>query len=113
MGLVILKKCEEVVSPKIKLSWKSRISKDVIEIAQRCRNRSIGKVFVSGIVYYTKVRYETMQNLKKSLYEECMKYGFCFIDNGTISEKDLLKDGIHLIHGLTVSFTFRKLQSFY
>ena len=54
-----------------------------------------------------------MQNLKKSLYEECMKYGFCFIDNGVISEKDLLKDGIHLIHGFTVSFTFRKLQSFY
>ena len=28
-----------------------QISKDVIEMAQRCRDRSIGKVFVSGIVY--------------------------------------------------------------
>ena len=34
-----------------------QISKDVIEIAQRCRNRRIGKVSVSGIVYCTKVRY--------------------------------------------------------
>ena len=50
-----------------------QISKDVIEIAERCRNRSIGKVFVSGIVYCTKVRYETIQNLNKSLYEEFMK----------------------------------------
>ena len=25
-----------------------------------------------------------------------MKYDFCFIDNGAISEKDLWKDGIHL-----------------
>ena len=74
-----------------------QISKDVIEIAQQCRNRSIGKVFVSGIVYCTKVRYETTQNLNKSLYEECRKYGFCFIDNGAVSEKDLWKDGIHLI----------------
>ena len=51
-----------------------QISKDVIEIAQRCRNRSIGKVLMSGIVYCTKVRYKTIQNLSKSLYEECMKY---------------------------------------
>ena len=43
-----------------------QISKDVIEIAQQYRNRSIGKVFVSGIVRCTKVRYETIQNLNKS-----------------------------------------------
>ena len=47
-----------------------QISKDVIEIAQRCRNRSIGKVFVSGIVYCFKVRCETIQSLNKSLHEE-------------------------------------------
>ena len=40
-----------------------QISKDVIETPQRCRNRSIGKVFVFGIVYCTKVRYETIKNL--------------------------------------------------
>ena len=74
-----------------------QISKDVIEIAQRCRYPSIGKVFVSGIEYCTKVGYETIQNLNKSLYKECMKYGFCFIDNGAVSETDLRKDGIHLI----------------
>ena len=55
------------------------------------------KFFVSGIVYCTNVRYKTVQNLNKSLYEECMKYGFCFIDNGVVSERDLWKDGIHLI----------------
>ena len=74
-----------------------QISKDVFEIAQRCRNRSIREVFVSGIVYCTKVRYKTIQNLNKSLYEQCMKYGFCFIDNGAVLEKDLWKDRIHLI----------------
>ena len=26
-----------------------------------------------------------------------MKYVFCFIDNGAVSEKDLWKDRIHLI----------------
>ena len=43
------------------------------------------------------MRYETIQTLNKSLYEEYMKYGFCFIDNGVISKKNLWKDGIHLI----------------
>ena len=74
-----------------------QISTDVIEIVQLCRNRSIGKVFVSGIVYCTKVRYEKIQKLNKKLYQERMKYSFCFIENGAISEKDLWKDGIHLI----------------
>ena len=37
----------------------------------------------------------TIKNLNKSLYQECMKYGFCFSDNGVISQKDLWKDGIH------------------
>ena len=55
------------------------------------------KFFVSGIVYCTKVRYEKIQILNKSLYEECMKYGFCVIDNRAVLEKDLWKDGIHLI----------------
>ena len=72
-------------------------SKDVIEIAKRCRNRSIGKVFVSGVFYCANGRYETIQNLNKSLYKECMKYGFCFIDNAAVSEKALWKDGIHLV----------------
>ena len=63
----------------------------LLQFVQRCRNRSIGKVFVSGIVYCTKVRYETIQNPNKSLYEERIDH-----DNGAISEKDLWKDGIHL-----------------
>ena len=44
-----------------------QISKDVSSIAQRSRNLSFGKVFVSGIVFCIKVRYETIQSLNKSL----------------------------------------------
>ena len=44
-----------------------QISKNAIEITRRCRNRSIGKIFVSGIVYCAKVKYETIQNLYKNL----------------------------------------------
>ena len=56
-----------------------QISKDGIEIAQRCRNRSIGKIFISGIVYCPKVRHKTIQSLNKSLCEECIKYGFVWL----------------------------------
>ena len=31
-----------------------------------------------------------------------MKYGFCFVDNGAISEKDLWKDGIYLIESVRI-----------
>ena len=37
-----------------------QISKDGIETARQCRNQSIGKVFVFGIFYWTKVRHKTM-----------------------------------------------------
>ena len=30
------------------------------------------------------------------LYEEYIKYGFCFIDNGAVWERILWKDGIYL-----------------
>ena len=66
-----------------------QISKQVIEIAQRYRNQSIGKVFAFGIVYCTKVRCKTIENRNKGLYEECMKYGLSFIDNGAILERYL------------------------
>ena len=74
-----------------------QIGKDVFEIAKRCRNRRIGKGFVPGIFYCTNVRYKTIENRNKCLYEQCMNYRFCFIDTGGISDKDLSKDGIHLI----------------
>ena len=48
--------------------------------------------------------YETIQNLNKNLYEKGMKYGFCFIDNGAISERDLWKDEIYLSEGGRVIF---------
>ena len=40
-----------------------QISKDFVEIAQGRKNRNIGETFVSGIVYCTKVSYETIQSL--------------------------------------------------
>ena len=33
-----------------------------------------------------------------------MKYGFCFIDNGAISEKNLWKDGRHQLENGRVIF---------
>lgn len=37
------------------------------------------------------------QSLIRLLYEECLNYGYCFIDNGAVSERKLCKNGIHLI----------------
>ena len=40
---------------------------------------------------------ELIQILNRLLYEECIKYVFCFIGNAAVSERKLKKDGRHVI----------------
>ena len=65
----------------------AKIARDVINIALRCRNHNIGTVFISSIVYSTKVDYEMLCKLNNLLHEECVKNGFYFIDNSAVTER--------------------------
>ena len=51
---------------------------DVIDIALQCKNHNIGTIFISSIVYSTKVIYELLCKLNNFLHEECVKKGFLF-----------------------------------
>ena len=60
-----------------------------MDIALQCRNHNIGTVFIFSIVYSTKVNYELLWKLNNFSHVECVKNGFCFIDNLAVKERDL------------------------
>ena len=73
-----------------------KIARDVIDIALQCRNHNISTVFISSIVYSAKVNYELLCKVNNFLHE-CVKNGFYFIDNAAVMERDLWKDGVHMV----------------
>ena len=75
----------------------TKIARDVIDIALQGRIHNISTVFISSIVYSTKVNYQLLCKLNNLLHEECVKNGFYFIDNSGVTERDLWKDGIHMV----------------
>ena len=75
----------------------SQIAKDIINIALRCRSHNIATIFISSIIYSTKVSHTIIQKLNELLLNEFTKYGFHLADNGAVSEENLWKDGIHLV----------------
>ena len=75
----------------------TKIVRDGIDIALQCQNHNIGTVLISSIVYITKVNYELLCKAKNFLHEECVKNGFYFIDNSAVTERDLWKDGVHMV----------------
>ena len=75
----------------------SEIAKDIIDIALHCRSHNIATIFISGIVYSTKVSHTKIQKLNELLLSQCTKYGFHLVDNGGVFKENLRKDGVHLV----------------
>ena len=75
----------------------SEIAEDIINIALRCRSHNIATIFISSIVYSTKVSHTIIQKLNELLLNECTKYDFHLVDNRAVSSENLWKDGVHLV----------------
>ena len=75
----------------------NQIAMDIINIALRCRSHNIATIFISSIVYSTKVSHTIIQKLNELLLNECTKYDFHLVDNGAFSKENLWKDGFHLV----------------
>ena len=69
----------------------TKIRRNIIDIALQYRTHNIGTVFVSSIVYSTKVNYELLCKVNNFLHEECVKTGF-FSSDG---ERSLERWSIH------------------
>ena len=77
--------------------YTTKRARDVIDIVLQCRNHNIGTIFISSVVYSTKLNYELLCKLNSFLHEECVKNGFYFVDNSAVTEKNLWKDGVHMV----------------
>ena len=91
------------------------IANDIIDAAVQCRNYNISSVFISGIIYSSKVDYSLIDSLNQLLYEECIKFGFTFVNNGAVSQNNLWKDGIHLLQSgrqIVANILINKINNF-
>ena len=57
----------------------------------------IATIFISSIVYRTKVSHTIIQKLNGLLLNECTKYGLHLVNNGAATKENLRMDGIHLV----------------
>ena len=67
---------------------------NIIDIGLRWRNNNIGMIFVSSIAYSSKVNPASIQQLNGLRFDECRRNGFKFIDNGAVSETDLIWESL-------------------
>ena len=65
----------------------SEIEKDIVNIALRCQSHNIATIFISSIVYSTKISHTKIQKLNGQSLNECTKYGFRLVDNGAVSKR--------------------------
>ena len=65
------------------------ICKDSIDFGLRCKNNSIGRIFILGIACSSKVNPASIQQLNVLLFDDCRRNDFKFVDNEAVSEIDL------------------------
>ena len=75
----------------------NEITKNIINIALRCRSHNIAMIFISSIVYSSKVSHEIIKRLNELLLNACTKDGFHLIGNGAVSKMNFWSNGVHLV----------------
>ena len=72
------------------------VSKDIINIANHCKNFSVKQIIILGLTLITRLKASFIYEFNKSIKELCQKHGYSFIDNSNVSSKNLWQDGLHL-----------------
>ena len=72
------------------------VSKDIINIANRCKNSVLKQIIISGLVLVTCFNASFMHHLNNSVKVLCQKHGYSFIDNSNVSSANLWQEGLHL-----------------
>ena len=57
----------------------------------------IKNVFISGLVYTTRIGLPVLERTHEMILHLCNKLGICYVDNRNIRMKHLWKDGLHLV----------------
>lgn len=76
-------------------SWRNKVN-GLIEIAEKCTNSGVEKVFISSLITCSRVNESRIDEINRLLKERCEALDVTFIENDNIKNSSLWKDGIHL-----------------
>ena len=66
-------------------------------MVEKCHSFGIKNVFISGLVYTTRIGLPVLERTHEMILHLCNKLGICYVDNRNIRMKHLWKDGLHLV----------------
>ena len=64
---------------------------------EKCHTFGIKNVFISGLVYTTRIGLPVLERTHEMILHLCNKLGICYVDNRNIRMKHLWKDGLHIV----------------
>ena len=71
---------------------------NIKKITEKCLMSGVKNVFISGLVYATRVDISLLERIHVLISNFCRKNSFIYIDNRNIRSDSLYKDGFHLIN---------------
>ena len=66
------------------------------KITEKCLMFGVKNVFISRLVYTTRVDVSLLERIHVLIFDFCRKNSFIYIDNKNIRSNSLYKDGLHL-----------------
>ena len=72
------------------------VSKDIMNIANHCKNFGVKQTIISGLTLSTRLNASFISLLNNSIKVLCKKHGYSFTDNSNVSSENLWEDGLHL-----------------
>ena len=67
------------------------------KISTKCRSYGIKYVFVSGLLYTSKIKENLLADINRMIKELCMSDGYEYIDNDNIPRDMLYNDALHIL----------------
>ena len=71
---------------------------NIKKITEKCLMFGVKNVFISGLVYTTRVDISLLERIHVLIFNFCRKNSFIYIDNRNIRSGSLYKNGFHLIN---------------
>ena len=75
----------------------NQLIENIKKITQKCVSFGVKKIYVSGLVFTTRVDLRTLERFHVLLSNFCGDSGFVYIDNRNIKGDCLYRDGLHLL----------------
>ena len=70
---------------------------NIREIVEKCKQKGVRNIFVSGLVFTTRVSLPILERVHSLISNYCREIACFYIDNKNIGEFCLYKDGLHLL----------------